>query len=186
MVANAGIGYHGPFDATPTEVIERLVSVNLMGTLHAAQAALPVMTRQGRGHIIAVSSVVGRRGIGGYAVYSATKAAQLAFVEALRAEYLGTNITASSVLPVSTTTEFRDAMARDFGYRTSGIGPRQSADLVAAAILNCIRRPVAEVYPYRWARLLSVLNVLAPRAADRVVRRFARRQDAETSGDSHH
>jgi short-subunit dehydrogenase len=176
MVANAGIGYHGPFETTPEAVMARLVDVNLMGTLHAARAALVVMKRQGQGHIIAVSSIVGRRGIGGSAVYSATKAAQVAFIEALRAECHGTNIHASVVLPVSTVTEFHDAIARDFGHRVSGRGPRQSADVVAAAVMRCIRSPRPEVYPYALSRLLSVANVLAPALTDRVVQRFRRRQ----------
>lgn len=175
MIANAGIGYHGPFEATPETVIERLVAVNVMGTLHAAQAALVAMKRQGHGHIIAVSSVVGRRGIGGSAVYSATKAAQVAFIEALRAECLGSAIHASVVIPVSTETEFRLAMERDYGRRVSGTGPRQSADTVAAAVIGCIRSPRAEVYPYRPARWLAIANVIAPRLTDRVVRRFGRR-----------
>jgi short-subunit dehydrogenase len=176
MVANAGIGYHGAFETTPDQAIERLIDVNLIGTFHAARAALVVMRRQGRGHIIAVSSIVGRRGIGGSAVYSATKAAQVAFIESLRAECYGTNVTASVVLPVSTVTEFHQAIARDFGHRVTGRGPRQSADVVAAAVVRCMRSPRPEVYPYALSRLLAIVNVLAPRLTDRVVQRFGRRQ----------
>jgi short-subunit dehydrogenase len=176
MVANAGIGYHGPFEAMPEAVMARLVNVNLMGTLHAAQAALAVMRRRGHGHIIAVSSIVGRRGIGGSAVYSATKAAQVAFIEGLRAECLGSNIHASVVLPVSTTTEFRQAMERDFGHRVSGSGPRQSPGVVADAVIRCIRSPRPEVYPYRAAHWLAIANVIAPGLTDRLVQRFRRGQ----------
>lgn len=182
MVANAGIGYHGPFESMPEAVIARLVDVNLMGTLHAAQAALTVMRRQGRGHIIAISSIVGRRGIGGSAVYSATKAAQVAFIEGLRAECLGTGIHASVVLPVSTTTEFRLAMERDFGHKGSGSGPRQSPETVADAVVRCIRSPKPEVYPYAAARWLSIVNVVAPGLTDRVVQRFRRSHANGTHG----
>ena len=77
MICNAGIGYHGPLDETPPAAMRRLVDVNLMGTLYAARAALRAFRRQGRGHIIIVSSIVGRRGVGGSSVYSATKAAQV-------------------------------------------------------------------------------------------------------------
>lgn len=176
MICNAGFGYHGPFETTPAAVIDRLVQVNLMGTFHAAQAALVAMRGQDRGHIIAVSSIVGRRGIGGSAVYSATKAAQLAFIESLRSDCIGTGIHASAVLPVSTVTEFHAAIERDFGHTVHGSGPRQSADDVAAAVIDCILSPRAEVYPYRLARWLSVLNVIAPATTDRLVRRFRRTQ----------
>jgi short-subunit dehydrogenase len=132
------------------------------------------MRRQNAGHIIAVSSIVGRRGVGGSSVYSATKAAQVSFIEALRAEFVGTPLQASVVYPIATDTEFHDAIARDFGHRGSGRGPRQSADTVARAIVDCIASPRPEVYPYRRAKWLSILSVIAPSRADRLVRRFAR------------
>jgi NADP-dependent 3-hydroxy acid dehydrogenase YdfG len=176
LVCNAGIGYHAPLDGTPVDAIRRLVDVNLMGTLYAARAALPVMRRQQRGHIIAVSSIVGRRGVEGSSVYAATKAAQIGFIESLRAEFVGTNLRASVVMPIGTTTEFHDAMSREFGHRVPPVGPRQQADHVARAIARCIRSPRAEVYPFGPSRLLAVLGVVAPRQTDRLVRRFARRR----------
>ena len=179
MVCNAGIGYHGPLDDTPTDAMRRVVDVNLMGTLYAARAALVAMRRQNRGHIIAVSSIAGRRGIGGSSVYSATKAAQIGLVEALRAEFTGTPLRASLVYPVSTETEFHEAIARDFGHAIAGIGPKQSADRVADAIVSCMISPRAEVYPYRKAWLLAVLSVVAPAQADRFIRKFGRRRTAQ-------
>jgi len=176
IVCNAGIGYHGPLDDTPPEVMRRLVDVNLMGTLYAAHAAMRFFRRQGHGHIIAVSSIVGRRGVGGSSVYAATKAAQLAFIESLRAEFVGTPFRASVVFPVVTTTEFHETIARDFGHAVSGAGPRQSADHVAKSIADCIVSPKAEVYPFPKAWWLAVLSVLAPAQADRVVQKFGRRR----------
>jgi short-subunit dehydrogenase len=162
--------------------MRRIVDVNLMGTLHAARAALIVMRRAERGHIIAISSIAGRRGVGGSSVYSATKAAQIGLIEALRAEFVGTPLRASIVYPVATTTEFHDAIARDFGHAVSGRGPRQSADQVAGAIVACIRTPRAEVYPFRAARGLAVLSVVAPALADRVVKHFGRRRTPHRAG----
>jgi short-subunit dehydrogenase len=176
MICNAGIGYHGALDETPVSAMRRLVDVNLMGTLYAAHAAMAVFRRQGSGHLIAVSSIVGRRGVSGSSVYSATKAAQVAFIESLRADFVGTPFRASVVLPVATQTEFRAAIERDFGHATSGTGPRQSADAVARAIVDCVISPRAEVYPYSAARWLSLLSVVAPSVADRFVQRYARRR----------
>ena len=175
MICNAGIGFHDAFEQTPVDVMQRVVEVNLMGTLYAAQAALPHFLSRHSGHIIAVSSIVGRRGIAGSAVYSATKAAQIGFIEGLRAEFFGTGLHASVVYPVSTVTEFHDAILRDFGQRIKGRGPKQSADDVARAIVECVVRPKAEVYPLRKAWWLSVLSVVAPAQADRVVQRWGRR-----------
>jgi NADP-dependent 3-hydroxy acid dehydrogenase YdfG len=175
MICNAGIGYHGTLDDTPAEVMRRLVDVNILGTFYAAEAALRVFRRQGHGHIIAVSSIVGRRGIGGSSVYSATKAAQVAFIESLRAEFVGTDLHASVVYPVATDTEFHESIQRNFGRTATGHGPRQTADTVARAIVDCVRAPRVEVYPFRKAWWLAVLSVIAPARTDRLTRRFGRR-----------
>src|SRR5690606_3520839 len=98
---------------------------------YGARAALPIFRRQGHGHLIIVSSIVGRRGIALMSGYAATKAAQAAFGESLRTEFAGSGIHVSVVFPVSTETEFRAAMARDYGYSAEGLGPKQSADHVA-------------------------------------------------------
>jgi NADP-dependent 3-hydroxy acid dehydrogenase YdfG len=175
MICNAGIGYHGALDETPPDVMRRLVDVNLLGTLYAARAALPVFRRQGRGHIIAVSSMAGRRGIGGSSVYSATKAAQIACIEALRTEFVGSDLHASVIYPVAVDTEFRAAITRDFGHEIEGHGPSQSVEEVAQLIVDCVVSPRAEVYPSRKAWWFAVLSVVAPEKADRLARRFSRR-----------
>jgi len=175
MVCNAGIGYHNPFEETPLVVARRLVDVNLMGTFYPAHAAVTTFRRQGHGHLIVISSIVGRRGIGGSAVYSATKAAQVAFVEALRSEFRGSALKASVVFPIATSTEFHLAIRREFGLEIGAAGPHQTAEEVARAVVNCMVRPRAEVYPYARAKLLSILSVTAPAQADRLVRRFRRR-----------
>jgi short-subunit dehydrogenase len=179
MIANAGIGYHGTLAQTPPDVVRRLIEVNYIGTYLSARAALPVFTRQGSGHLIVMSSIVGRRGIAGSSAYGATKAAQLGFAEALRTDLLGTSINVTIVFPVSTRTEFHDAMRRDYGHAISGLGPKQDADTVAAAVEKAILDPRAEVYPYGKSRALAIIGVLAPAFTDRLVRKYGRRREGE-------
>jgi NAD(P)-dependent dehydrogenase (short-subunit alcohol dehydrogenase family) len=180
MICNAGFGYYGPIDQTPPDVMHRMMDVNFTGTYYGARAALPIFRRQNSGHLIFISSIVGRRGNPLMGAYTATKAAQAGLAEALRAEFAGTPIHVTCVYPVSTPTGFVDAMARDYGHRVSGLGPKQSVDEVARAILRCIERPRPEVYPHRLSRGLAVLNILAPRFTDRFVRKFARRRGMST------
>jgi len=174
MICNAGFGYYGAIDETPPDVMRRMMDVNYMGTFYGAIAALPVFRRQQSGHLIFVSSIVGRRGIPRMGAYTATKAAQAGLAESLRAEFSGTAIHVSCVYPVSTPTEFIDAMARDYGHRISGIGPKQTVDDVARAIVDCVEHPRPEVYPHRISRGLTILNALAPRFTDRFVRKYGR------------
>jgi short-subunit dehydrogenase len=174
VVCNAGIGFHGALEETSDVVMRRLVDVNFMGTFHAIKAAMPVFRSQGSGHIVIVSSIVGQRGIGYSSAYSATKAAQVGLAEGLRAELRGTGIYVSAIFPVSTVTEFHDAMRRDFGRAVSGRGPRQDASTVARAIVKALERPRAEVYPYAWSRALVVVNAIAPGFTDRLVQKYKR------------
>jgi short-subunit dehydrogenase len=177
MICNAGFGYYGAADETPSEIMRRMMDVNFMGTFYGTRAALPVFRAQGRGHLIFVSSIVGRRGIPFMSGYSATKSAQATFAESLRSEFVGTDIHVSVVFPVSTTTEFRHAMARDYGHDVSGLGPKQPVERVAAAIVRCVEKPRAEVYPHATSRALGILNAIAPAFADGLVRRYGRRRD---------
>jgi NADP-dependent 3-hydroxy acid dehydrogenase YdfG len=182
LIANAGIGYHGTLDqATPAEM-RRIVDVNLLGTMYTVQAALAAFRRQGHGHIIAVASYAGRRGIGGTGVYGATKAGVINLIESLRAEFVGTGLRASVILPVGVDTEFRSAIARDFGWVVDGEGPRQDVETVADAIVNCVVRPQAEVYTHRTSWYLAVLNAIAPARTDRFMRRFTRRATRAAGG----
>jgi short-subunit dehydrogenase len=177
MICNAGFGYYGTVEETPTPIMQRMMDVNFMGTFFGARAALPLFRQQKRGHLIIVSSIVGQRGIALMSGYSATKAAQVAFAEALRTEFSGTEIAVSVVLPVPTDTEFRSAMQRDYGYTVSGLGPKQSVDDVARSIVDCVRKPRAAVYPHASARALTVANAVAPGLIDRVVKKYGRRRE---------
>lgn len=180
MICNAGFGYYGAVEETPPDVMRRMMEVNFMGTYLGARAALPVFRRQGHGHLIVVSSIVAQRGIPRMSGYGATKAAQAGFAESLRAEFAGTNVHVTAVYPISTETEFRDAMQRDFGHAVSGLGPKQSVDQVARAVVACVKRPRAEVYPHSFSRALTVLNAVAPAFTDRIVRRYGRRREPTT------
>jgi len=178
MICNAGFGYYGTIEDTPPDVMQRMMSVNYMGTYYGARAALPIFRQQNSGHLIFVSSIVGRRGIAFMGGYSATKAAQSGLAESLRTEFADTPIAVSCVYPVSTRTEFHDAMTRDYGHAVSGLGPKQSVDAVADAIVRCVRRPRPEVYPHALSRGLAILSILAPRFTDRFARKYGRRRDA--------
>ncbi len=183
MLCNAGFGYYGTLEDTPPDIMQRMMNVNYMGTFLGARAALPVFRAQGSGHLIFVSSIVGRRGIPFMGGYSATKAAQAGLAESLRSEFAGTAIHVSCVYPISTRTEFHDAMTRDYGHEISGLGPRQSVEDVASAVMECVRRPRPEVYPHAKSRALAVLNIVAPGFTDRMVRKYGRRRDTIAQAD---
>jgi short-subunit dehydrogenase len=176
MLCNAGFGIAGAIDEIAPDQMHLLMEVNYTGTYHATRAALPVFRRQGAGHVIMVSSIVGKRGVPYMGAYSATKFAQVGLAECLRAELRGTAIHVTLVFPVSTETEFFDVMSRETGTTvTRANGPRQSVEAVADAIARAIDRPVAELYPYALSRALVIANAIAPGFTDWVVQRFGRK-----------
>jgi short-subunit dehydrogenase len=176
MICNAGFGVAGTIDATSPEQMRKLLDVNYLGTFYAARAALPVFRRQRRGHLVIVSSIVGKRGVPYMGAYSATKFAQVGLAESLRSELAGSEIHVTVVFPVSTQTEFFEVMAHETGAAVQrAAGPSQSAEQVANAIAKAIEHPVAEVYPYARSRALVWLNAFAPGLCDRVVKKFGRK-----------
>ena len=94
----------GGFDApgrvheTPIEAFELQFRLNLRPTYLMCQAALPRMIDAG-GAIVCVSSRAALRPFAGAAGYIASKAAVLAFVDALAAEYTDAGVRANAVLP---------------------------------------------------------------------------------------
>jgi short-subunit dehydrogenase len=176
MVCNAGYGIAGAIDDVTPDQMQKLMDVNYTGTYLAARAALPVFRRQGAGHVIIVSSIVGKRGVPYMGAYSATKFAQVGLAECLRSEVQGSGISVSVVFPVSTDTEFFDVMSQATGTLVMRAnGPRQDVSVVANAIARAIEHPVPEVYPYFNSRFLVMLNAVAPGFTDRIVKRFGRK-----------
>jgi short-subunit dehydrogenase len=172
LVNNAGRGLSATVEDTKPEEFRDLLELNVMAVFTATQAVLPWLRRRGRGHIITVSSIVGRRGVPYRGAYSATKFALGGLSEALRVELEGTGIHVSLVYPIGTATEFHDVEARRAGHGRHG--PIQSSEHVARCILRCVRSPRAEVYPFRPSWLLAVASVVAPRLVDFGMRRLLR------------
>lgn len=169
LINNAGLGYFGRLESMPTQEIRHLFEVNVMGTIYGIQAAVPIMRSQHSGHIINISSVVGKRATPGSAIYSATKFAQVALTESLRLELADAGIDVSVICPVSTTTEFFTVATARSPMKHDPAGPVYSAEQVAEVIVRCARRPRAEVMVYPPVRLMVVLNAVWPGLMDRVL-----------------
>ena len=141
MVNNAGVMPLSPLDALKVEEWDRMVDVNIKGVLYGIAAALPVMTAQGSGQIINLSSIGGHRVSPTAAVYCATKFAVGAISDGLRQETDRLRVTVIS--PGTTMSELADTIsdptARDAmkAWRAISISP----DAVAQAIAYAIGQP---------------------------------------------
>lgn len=168
LVNNAGVGMLAPVARTSAAEFDAIMRVNFLGAVHGVLAALPHMQRQRGGHIVNVASVLGKRASPFRAAYVASKFALVGFSEALRMELRGEGIHVTAVCPIGTATEFHEAQENRLGVSGRG-GPIQSAEHVARGIVRALRRPRAEVHPYPPARLLFLMNDLAPGLVDRLM-----------------
>ena len=93
---NAGIWMMGDADKFPLADWDRLIDVNLKGTINCTRAAYAIMLRQGSGHIINTASVAGLTPDPGCTAYAATKHAIVGLSKSLRveAERRGVKVTA--------------------------------------------------------------------------------------------
>jgi len=108
LLNNAGLMPLAPLERLRTDEWERMIDVNLKGTLNGVAAALPHMQAQQAGHIINVSSVYGHKVAPGAAVYCATKFGVRALSEGLRQEVKPYNIRTTVVSPGAVATELLD------------------------------------------------------------------------------
>ncbi len=88
----------------------------------------------------------------GGAAYGASKAAQISLTESLRVGLKGTGIHAMSVHPIATKTEFSEVALKESGGRSgSPVGPVQTAEQVAEAMVRAVRNPrVPKFIPIQW------------------------------------
>ena len=168
LVANAGIGAYGPFSDIPVEEVERLVRVNLLGTVYPLKAVLPGMLDRGRGHLVVVSSVAGRFGSPFEAAYAATKFAQTGLAEAMSVELEGRGVGVSIVNPGVVDTDFFET--RGHAYDRPFPKPIP-ADRVAAAVIGAVESGRREVFVPRWFKYALAVRHLSPSLYARGTRR---------------
>lgn len=81
------------------EIIDRVINVNLYGTLYVTKAFLPHLLSRPEGHIVNISSMGGFLPVPGQTIYGATKAAVKLLTEGLNSELRNTNVKVSVVFP---------------------------------------------------------------------------------------
>ncbi len=85
LIANAGIGGNDrPTRNFEARALAKVIDINLKGAMNAVSAVLPQMLENREGHLVAVSSLAGFRGLPKSAAYSASKAGMNAFFESVR------------------------------------------------------------------------------------------------------
>jgi NAD(P)-dependent dehydrogenase (short-subunit alcohol dehydrogenase family) len=97
VFANAGVGEVVPFGSVPQEHFDRIFNVNVRGTFFTVQKALPLLS-QGAS-IILTGSIATVKGLPGFSVYSASKAAIRSLVRTWTMELKDRKIRANMISP---------------------------------------------------------------------------------------
>ncbi|WP_405865678.1 SDR family NAD(P)-dependent oxidoreductase [Streptomyces sp. NBC_00005] len=150
VVANAGVMLLGPVEHAEVSDWEQMVSLNVMGCLYVARAALGELLRAARqsadkvADLVLVSSIAGRRADAGSAVYNLTKHGVGAFAEALRQEVTQRHVRVSVVEPGPVTTELTSHLSPELRARADERWRDVTvleADDIADAIEYIVTRP---------------------------------------------
>ena len=109
---NAGMGCTYPIEKLTLENWKFIIDLNLWGVIYGIDAALPIMRRQGSGHIVNTSSTAGLLPVPFQAVYCAPKAAVLSIGESLRYELYDENIRFTTICPANVVTPIFASMGK--------------------------------------------------------------------------
>lgn len=133
-IANAGIGRPTVLDPVNISDVENTIRINLLGVVYTLAAAMPEMLARKSGHLVAVSSLAGYRGLPGESAYCASKAAVNAYMDGLRIHLCGSGVAATTICPGFVVTPM-----------TAKMDPREmpglmNAETAAKKMVRAIRR----------------------------------------------
>ncbi|HRF47707.1 MAG TPA: SDR family NAD(P)-dependent oxidoreductase [Anaerolineales bacterium] len=160
LINNAGMENNGRYqDKSPAEITQ-LVDLNVTAPMLLTRAALPAMLERRRGHIVNLGSLAGKLGLPWGSVYGGTKAAIIAWSQALSIELEGSGVSVSVVSPgyVSDT-----GMFAVHGRKAHPILGESKPEAVARAVVRVLETGAPEIVvnPTPFGPL-QALHALAP------------------------
>ena len=125
LVNNARRGLYGDFAReTDLDAELRMIQLNVVSVVHLTKRFAPGMVARGTGKILITSSIAALAPTPKLDVYSATKAFEFAFAEAIANELEETGVTVTALLPAETETQFFERA----GMEDTSIGRSEKAD----------------------------------------------------------
>ena len=157
LVNNAGAGIYKNLVDTSAADYDHLFDTNVRTTFLFARHAAPLMIAQKSGTILMVSSMAGKYGFPGEAVYCATKVAQVGFAQALDKELRPHGIKVGVICPGGVKTEF----ALGAGRTEAGVASStmlEPEDVAGAILLACTQSPGARIIEIQLRTMSEALS----------------------------
>lgn len=170
VIANAGIstGTDGGRDGD-MEVLSRVLETNVTGLAATLQPFVRPMRAAGRGRLVGLASVAGFRGLPGSGAYSASKAAAIAWLEALRVELHDSGVRVITICPGYIDTP----MTRVNNFTMPFLMSAEDGARRIARAIDSGRSLV--IVPWQMRLVFSVLRLLPPWLHDAVFSRAPRK-----------
>ncbi|MCH8013342.1 MAG: SDR family oxidoreductase [Candidatus Dadabacteria bacterium] len=168
---NTGSSYVGRIeDENFVENAKKMIDTDYFGTVYTTKEVLPVMQKQGSGHIMNMSSVVGRKAFPHFGGYSSVMHAISGFTDSLRQELSGSGINVSIIHPALTQTPLLNHVRpEDMPPPFRGITPI-SVESVAKAVVNGVYYNQARIIVPFQPKLLLLADAISPHIGDLVVK----------------
>jgi NAD(P)-dependent dehydrogenase (short-subunit alcohol dehydrogenase family) len=173
VINNAGIIQ--PFvkiNALDYATIERVLNVNLLGTLYVTKTFLPYLLKRPEAHIVNLSSMGGFVPVPGQTIYCAAKAGVKLLSEGLASELIDTNIRVTVVFPGAIATNITTnsgVTAPSTGAQHSGPIKPLPARTAAERIVEAMERNALHVFVGRDSAVMNLLHRLHPTFAARTI-----------------
>ncbi|SIS56011.1 Short-chain dehydrogenase [Zobellia uliginosa] len=183
LINNAGISQRSLIIDTDFEVYKKLMEVNYLGTVALTKAVLPYFIKQGQGHFVTVTSLMGKFGSPVRSGYCGSKHALHGFFDVLRMEHEKDHIKVSLIAPGFVRTNIaKNALIGDGklrGREDSDNANGMRATDFAKKMVKAIEKGKFEVYMGGREVLGIYLKRFFPKLLHRVVvKRSAKNQNA--------
>ena len=150
--------------------VKRMFEVDYLGTVFFTKEVIPVMKKQGSGHILNMSSVVGRKAFPHFGAYSSIMHAITGFTSSLRQELRGTGINVSIIHPALTQTPLLEHVRpEDMPPPFRRFTPIP-VEKVGKAVLNGVYNNTPRIIVPFQPKLLLFADAVSPKLGDLVVR----------------
>lgn len=147
--------------------IERVLNINLYGTIYMLKTFLPTLLKRPEAHVVNISSMGGFFPFPGQTLYGASKAAVKILTEGLYAELIGTNVGVSVVFPgaIATNISQNSGLAMPETDAESAPIKPTSPEVAAETIITAIEKNKLQAYIGRDAAMMNIFYKLNPRGA---------------------
>jgi NAD(P)-dependent dehydrogenase (short-subunit alcohol dehydrogenase family) len=184
LVVNAGVASGGPFRFSDPQTFDRVIEVNLLGSVRTLRAFLPTLIMS-RGYSLQIASLAALAPTAMMASYCASKSGVEAFTEAVRTEVAGHGVDLGIAYLSWTDTDMvrgadeRDGMRKARAQLPGVLGKTYALEPTVRTLCDGIARRSAHVYGQPWVRAVRPLRGLLPGLGHLIGKRRTRKAEQE-------